>query len=121
MIRSRQELFDIMATHLMTQGTRSVNPDSAVCLYRGPNGTKCAVGVLIPDDEYDEDMENEKAGAVAAHFIKDSDLRQEFQNNFALMQDMQQLHDRTDVVMWRVKLSVIATDHQLNTNSTPTL
>ena len=27
------------------------------CLYRGPNGTKCAVGALIPDELYKEEIE----------------------------------------------------------------
>jgi hypothetical protein len=55
-----QEIFDKVATHLFTQGCRSaVDPDAlfGACLYRGPNGMSCAVGVLIPDELYDPEME----------------------------------------------------------------
>ena len=55
-----QEIFDKVAPHLFTQGCRS-SADAAdffaSCLYRGPNGMSCAVGVLIPDELYDPEME----------------------------------------------------------------
>lgn len=55
-----QEIFNKVATHLFTQGTRAMaDPDchSGQCMYRGPNGSKCAVGVLIPDELYRKNME----------------------------------------------------------------
>lgn len=66
---TNQEIFDKVATHLFTQGVRSVSKtclndasfDADYCLYRGPNGTKCAVGCLIPDEDYDPTMENRSA------------------------------------------------------------
>ncbi len=55
-----QEIFDFVATHLFTQGTAAVNKSGA-CRYRGPDGTKCAVGALIPDDEYSVKMEGKSS------------------------------------------------------------
>lgn len=53
-----QEIFDTVAKHLFKQGQRATDPDGGVmCSYRGANGTKCAVGVLIPDELYDAVME----------------------------------------------------------------
>ena len=55
-----QEIFNKVATHLFTQGKRAMlDPtcDSGQCVYRGPNGSKCAVGVLIPDKLYRKGME----------------------------------------------------------------
>lgn len=54
-----QEMFDTVARHLLTQGRRSLRGagPSAVCAYRGWDGTKCAIGAIIPDDEYDPIME----------------------------------------------------------------
>ena len=55
-----QEIFNKVATHLFTQGTRAMlDPEceSGQCMYRGPNGSKCAVGVLIPDKLYRKNME----------------------------------------------------------------
>lgn len=57
-----QEIFDKVATHLFTQGCRSAaypKDTMGVCLYRGPNGTSCAVGVLIPDELYALEMESD--------------------------------------------------------------
>lgn len=61
---TNQELFDKVANHLLTQGIPSMRdlPDESGhirqrCAYRGDNGTKCAVGCLIPDDQYDPNME----------------------------------------------------------------
>lgn len=51
-----QETFDMICEGLKAQNWQR----SAVgtqCLYRGPNGRKCAVGLLIPDDDYDKDFE----------------------------------------------------------------
>lgn len=50
-----QEIFDTVIHHLLRQGVPS-RRDSA-CLYRGPNGTSCAVGCLIPDEMYNADMD----------------------------------------------------------------
>lgn len=52
-----QEIFDKVATHLVTQKVASFQPYRG-CLYRGPNGTSCAVGCLIPDSAYSPDFES---------------------------------------------------------------
>ena len=45
-----QQIFDKVATHLLTQNARSAAEGS--CLYRSPSGLKCAVGCLISDSVY---------------------------------------------------------------------
>jgi hypothetical protein len=42
--------------HLLEQGRRSAKEDGA-CQYRGANGMKCAVGVLISGKNYKPEME----------------------------------------------------------------
>lgn len=59
-----QEIFDTVAKHLFTQGCRSIEVDDEgeeSCLYRGPEGRMCAVGVLIPDEIYDPLMEHQNS------------------------------------------------------------
>lgn len=46
-----QEKFDTVLACLRKQGRPSINADGA-CLYRGPDGLKCALGHLIPDATY---------------------------------------------------------------------
>lgn len=48
----KQEIFDKVYRELLRQKVPSMH--NGRCLYRGPNGTKCAIGHLIPDELYDE-------------------------------------------------------------------
>lgn len=62
----KQEIFDTVVRHLAQQGHRAVAKPSIlssepVCMYRTPNGSKCAFGALIPDAVYDPRMENLRA------------------------------------------------------------
>lgn len=53
-------LVDIAIQKVIEQGQPSAELRSNVkmaCLYRGPNGTKCAVGHLIKDEFYNSDFE----------------------------------------------------------------
>lgn len=54
-----QEIFDKVATHLIAQGKQSLDYDGRArgCAYRGDDGTMCAAGCLIPDDEYAPEFE----------------------------------------------------------------
>jgi len=55
-----QTIFNKVWKHfIVNKGKRSIEPsgDGGTCLYRGGEGKKCAVGVLIPNDLYQEDME----------------------------------------------------------------
>jgi hypothetical protein len=56
-MKSAQQIFDIAKKHLLKQNRRCTD-DQGFCLYRSAGGLKCAVGVLIPDDEYHENMEH---------------------------------------------------------------
>jgi hypothetical protein len=52
----RLELIDRAETALVAQGKPSFDPQGdgglGVCRYRGPGGTKCALGHLITDEAY---------------------------------------------------------------------
>jgi hypothetical protein len=56
-----QEIFNIVSAHLLTQIKRSIKRLNSsyfsACAYRGNEGLKCAAGVLIPDDQYEPEME----------------------------------------------------------------
>lgn len=53
-----QALFDTMVTHLRLQGVPALDDLTGGCAYRGVNGTKCAVGCLISEDNYTVGLEN---------------------------------------------------------------
>ena len=88
-----QEIFDTVAKHLFAQGHRAVGDDGAsareVCLYRAPNGDKCAFGVLIPNECYDPLMENHTARQVIYGWA----CLEQFEDHVNLIGAMQRLHD----------------------------
>lgn len=50
-----QEMFETVARHLFAQGKRAgvENEEGDFsCLYRAPDGTKCAIGCLLTDEQY---------------------------------------------------------------------
>ena len=84
-----QEIFDTVVTHLRSMKERSGEYDLSGefrCLYRGPNGSMCAVGVLLKDDEYSPYMENYSADNIP--------LPERLKNHEYLLTDLQDIHDK---------------------------
>lgn len=52
---TKQEYFDLLVATSKAGGFPSVDDEG--CVYRGENGRKCAVGLLIPDEKYVPSME----------------------------------------------------------------
>ncbi|MGO4302227.1 hypothetical protein [Cupriavidus sp. RAF12] len=116
-----QTLFNTVAKHLMVQGRRAVTENGSVCMYRAPGGCKCAVGVLVPDDIYDDRMEGKGIPRLISEldswdlneplgmFIKDV-----LEPHYALLHALQNVHDQCDVTSWRYELSVVASRFNLN-------
>jgi hypothetical protein len=67
---TRQEILDKVVEHFTEQGCPSVNEDNddVSCLYRTENGHKCAVGIFIPDELYNPDMEGLNSGTLIGKF-----------------------------------------------------
>ena len=97
-----QEIFDAASVHLMGMEGPSLDQDADACVYRGKdadcefNGQKCAVGLFIDDEHYDDDLEGQGisggqavADAVAASWGQD-DLTID---QLRLLADLQDAHD----------------------------
>jgi hypothetical protein len=89
-----QQVFDYVVEKLREQGCQSIS-EGGNCLYRGPNGLKCAAGHLIPDDKYDERMEN---GLILGsnHCLSNSLVTSFFEStgvNLTLAASLQNVHD----------------------------
>jgi len=97
-----QEAFTKSVVHTLQQGKRSTRlmPYSAkkVCAYRGDNGLKCAIGALIPDNEYIPEMEgnliidNFRRGFIPPSLAGFEDIW--------LLSSIQSVHDNEDVSEW---------------------
>lgn len=113
-----QEIFDKVVNHMLTQGKRSAvqRPylTSQACLYRGPDGLKCAVGCLIPDSEYstafdDPDINTGVAQLLAVMPKFGSALREggvdtDDRRIVSMLASLQNVHDEFKPRDWRQQL-----------------
>lgn len=101
-----QELFNKIYLGLKSQNFEQsavYENDNLRCLYRGPNGLKCAVGFLIPDEKYNESIEHMSPWNLVVEGIVKSDL------NF--LREMQSIHDNAcDPEDMRLELESYAKD-----------
>ncbi len=110
-----QEVFDQVAKHLLTQMKKSVAKRTAesasdskdYCMYRGFDGTKCAAGCLISDDEYKLEFENHNW----LHLSSTNYLVPE--EHCYLITKLQNIHDCYEPEDWRVKLNNLAEESDL--------
>jgi hypothetical protein len=84
---TEQEVFNKVWDHIITQGNPSVNKDGN-CLYRGPNGLKCAAGILLTDEQA---VESDKVGANWSMVLDDYPELRGLPN--FLINDLQLCHD----------------------------
>ena len=103
MPKTVQEIFDIVDKGLAAQGfQRSMAPDKPLCVYRAPNGYKCAAGHLIADSHYHTDLENIPADnpAVVQALVRSDvlhgpsvDIAGRNLAELDLIQQLQRIHD----------------------------
>ncbi len=116
---NKQQAFETVVNHLISQGVQSTEDGTTrnPCMYRGFNGTKCAIGALIPDDEYDPTMEYRSVSDLAV----EGDLP----NSIKVLDDvyflitLQSLHDMYDSYSWndpdwQSDVKMVAFDYKLN-------
>jgi hypothetical protein len=113
-----QQIFDTVVNHLRQQGCKSEDEDR-ICLYRGPNGTKCAAGILIRDDEYDHRLEVNAFHSVVDNHLEDASyqvatsLIARLKPHRNLIVALQKVHDMCEVEVWESRFSAIAEVYSL--------
>lgn len=61
-----QDIFDAAwQAFVVEMKPKSENVNSNTCLYRSPEGHKCAIGLCIPDELYNEKFEGDAPGSGA--------------------------------------------------------
>ena len=105
-----QAVFDKVVKHLLTQKRRSESKRGG-CAYRGKGGDMCAVGCLISDKAYDPEIEGfvVHATEVLAKLAESGVPTY----NRTLLTDLQDIHDRIAVDLWKVHLKELARHHRL--------
>lgn len=111
----KQEVFDQVARHLLTQKKRSRKryasaPTGYSCVYRNTKGLKCAAGCLISDEEFIELGEGRNTYDWAAMV----DLARVTDKHKDLICSLQEIHDDAPVNKWHDYLSDLAKNYKLN-------
>lgn len=87
-----QNIFDEVITHLVRQGKRATAGEW--CRYHAEDGLKCAIGVLIPDEEYDPAWETCPVEELHCMLGRPESLWGVHVSHLSFLIDLQDLHDR---------------------------
>ena len=110
-----QTIFNKVAAHLLAQGRPSMGDYGGESAYHNYDGLRCAVGCLISNKHYSEDLE----GYSVQHdrvlqAVKSSLGLQHLAPRTAdLLSDLQELHDLTPPEEWREGLKELAHQYEL--------
>jgi hypothetical protein len=90
---TKQEIFDKVINGLVSQNLQQSHLNDR-CMYRGPNGLKCAAGHLIPDEIYEPAMEGNRIGYVVKKYKMLQDIDYFVDNEILnMITDLQIWHD----------------------------
>lgn len=128
-----QQVFDVVATHLFTQGKQA--KEGGGCQYRTHDGLKCAVGALITDESWEKLQQKEFCNGsvdgilqllpeafeptIPAAMVTDNQMLE-------LLNALQRLHDSGayavfSAAVWKTRLCFIAADFGLSIANVPQL
>ena len=109
-----QEIFDRVATHLLSQGRRSMGANDS-CASRGHDGLQCAVGCLIPDELYRYELEGwSPTSGVVGGVLRQALGQVLGWQRQSLLDQLQTVHDVSMLQSWRRGLHGIALSHGLS-------
>lgn len=106
---TRQEVFEKVVKHLLTQRKRAI--DTSGCRYR-INGLMCAAGSLIKDEYYYVGLEQK---TVDKPSVREALLQSGIDGkDIELIGELQYIHDHVELFKWKSELKKLATDGDFN-------
>lgn len=97
---NKQEIFNKVWKHFIVEkNPRSTDPNTKLCMYRGPNNTKCAVGLLIEDKDYTERMEHHSVDYILENY----NIPGINQETIKFLEELQDWHDNLRADSSRLK------------------
>jgi len=109
-LKSPQCIFNYVVNHLRFQGKKSERfkyKNTKYCYYRGDNGTSCAIGCLISDEEYKPEIEELSINKI--YFIfNDLKTIEWFHSNENLLFSLQRVHDHYPIENWEWEFHLIS-------------
>lgn len=114
-----QEIYDKVAVHLLTQNAKSMTGELSafgkpLCAYRSPEGLSCAAGCLLTDEEA-KGLDNNRGTAWTAVKLWSTVDVSRYDEHTDLIQELQTVHDHTEVDQWGIELAKLAEKHNLST------
>jgi hypothetical protein len=92
---------------------RCANGPDGGCMYRNPDGLKCFIGHLIPDELYEAEMEGRTVRRLLEEYPNTFLALGLTGANLPLMQALQNVHDYRYPEMWERELRQIAIVYSL--------
>lgn len=108
-LSANQKTFNKAVTTLLRQNKKSIDENSNTCLYRGPNGTRCGAGALIPNRLYNKNME----GTICCFPNPVAQIIENLGYDTCLARKIQQIHDNYSVHQWKIKFRELAEEEGL--------
>lgn len=105
---NNQEAFNISVPALLKQNCKSIS--RGMCKYRGNDGTRCAIGHLIPDSIYDKEMEGKRIPTLYS-FPAIKELFKDCDHVF--LYELQDVHDENEPQIWQNEFNILAKKHNL--------
>lgn len=121
LLEVKQLFYDKVVEHLLTQKERAID-ESGDCRYRTSNGLKCAVGCLIPDENYSINFEGRKVSFFMLNeilnFEKIEEKLDKWEKHHLLdfLLNLQRIHDRMHLNQWYYIFKAFAQGENLNTD-----
>ena len=101
MLTTDEGVFEFVKQHLLTQGQRSESITS--CFYKQSNGLTCAIGCLIENEFYNDNLEFHNGNdAIIIKAVQKS--LPNWNINTDMLLALQELHDECEVEEWEWKL-----------------
>lgn len=107
---NNQEVFDIVWERAKDK-RKAFSNENEFCKYRNEEGVACFVGVCIPDDTYNEDMEGHDFHNLIARFPVIKDIFKDCDSSF--VKSLQVIHDSNEPKEWEELLRRKAVEQNL--------
>jgi hypothetical protein len=112
-----QQVFDSVVYPLIAQNARATGDDGVRCMYRAPDGRRCAIGWVMPDDVYHKTLEFMGIRHIAPQLLNTNygDAYARFlYRHMDLLRALQDMHDARYPEEWPRCLRAIAKQHGLD-------
>ena len=106
----RQAIFNKVVQHLRKQGSQAVDDNG--CLYRSLDGKKCAIGCLIPDELYNQNIERCGVRSLSHIFLANC-IPGYSPDDEEFLSRLQRVHDNSLIEEWETMLERVAFDFSL--------